>query len=137
MPIELSQIWQLRRDPRCIVFVGGLADEGCEYLASSTGIVNISGERLQHIMKDHKDLTEIDIISMSYGLQHGMFASDPRDSKCLVVTYVHPDTQVRYKIAVKCAAGGRELWVSSFHRMRKRQTSALLKRGKLIRKHSQ
>jgi hypothetical protein len=135
MPLELSQVYMLRRDRRHVVSVGPLADAGCTYLQSSTADVRISGAGLAHILERRPDMTDLEVISMSYGLRQGLLVSERKNRNCLLVSYVHPDTNVRYKIAIKAAAGGQELWVSSFHRMRKRQTRALFDRGEIVQKH--
>ena len=134
MTLELSQVFRLRRGNHDEA-VGPLADEGVAYLRSSTSIVRVCGERVRHFDDRQRSLTDFEIITMSYGLAHGLFIADDDNTHCLLVNYCYPDTGVRYKIAVKVANNYTELWVSTFHRLKPRQTIPLLKRGRIIRTH--
>lgn len=115
--------------------VGPLAHEGVSYLKAAISDVSISRESLIHIDKKHFDITDFEIITMAYGLQNGLFISDIRKENCLIINYIYPDNRIRYKMVIKSAANGTELWVSTFHRLRERQTKALLSRGHIIKKH--
>ena len=81
-------------------------------------------------------MDDFDIITIPYGLQKGLFIGDERFPHMVVVNYLYPDNLTRYKVVLKCARQGRELWISTFHRLRPRQTKSLLKRGIIIKAHS-
>jgi hypothetical protein len=115
--------------------VGDLAHEACDYLGSNTAIVSVTGESIRHFYARNRAITDFEIITMSYGLRHGLIIADSQKPNCVIINYVFPDTQKRYKIAVKSANNKTELWVSTFHRLRPRQSIALLKRGVIIRTH--
>ena len=56
-------------------------------------------------------------------------------SQQLVFCYEHHSGR-RYRAMVKATLAGHELYVTSFHRMRDRQTKAILKRGLILRRHA-
>ena len=133
--VELSEIFHLRKGWKDEVVIGPLASEGVVHLRSSTDIVRLSRNSLIHIEERHGSITDFEIITIAYGLAKGMYISDSKRENHLIINYIYPDTGFRYKAAVKCANKGQELWVSTFHRLRPRQTKPLLKRGALIRPH--
>ena len=135
MAIELSQVARLRRGGPVSAVVGPLAREGRLYLNCQATDVILAGDAMRHVAEVHADISDLDVISMSYGLRCGMYVTDNKRPHHLIIAYSHPDTQTRYKMIVKCTAEGRELWVSTFHRLRPRQTRALLSRGKILRNH--
>lgn len=136
MSIELSRVHALRQGWVSALAVGPLHKAGADYLKSTAGEVWISRERLLHIDNQHDGLSDFEIISMSFGLMNGLFVADEKRPNCLIISYVLPNQSRRYKIAIKSAAQGRELWVSTFHRTRPRQTRTLLTRGRVIKPHS-
>lgn len=136
MPIERSQVHRLRQGRDGTLFVGTLARAGVEFLRAKTVSVLISKDGLLHIDKQHDDITDFDVITMSFGLQRGLFIGDRSQPTHLIISYIYPDNSVRYKIVVKSALNGSELWISTFHRLRPRQTRTLLKRGLVIKPHA-
>jgi hypothetical protein len=55
-----------------------------------------------------------------------------REIRCLVASYLHEET--RY-IATMKRAPSCEIWITTFHRSKPKQTKALLKRGEVLRTH--
>jgi hypothetical protein len=76
-----------------------------------------------------------DFIKLPIGLARGLVITDGRTPRSVVVCYVAPDSNVRHKVVVKATANGSELWVSTFHRTKPRQTRALLARGRVLKTH--
>jgi hypothetical protein len=134
MTLELSRIFSLRRGWSPHEIVGPLNDRGAEYLRSKTNIVRLSHERLIHI-DEHDGFRDFEIITIPFGLMKGLFIGDVRKSNHLIISYLYPDNNTRYKTVVKSANHGSELWVCTFHRLRPRQTRDLLKRGPIIKNH--
>ena len=134
MTIELSTVFQLRKGWLANVSVGPLAAIGVDYLRALVSDVRLSRDVLLHI--DKHGMNDFDIITIPFGLQKGLFIGDERYPNMLVVNYLYPDSATRYKVVLKCAQQGRELWVSTFHRLRPRQMKSLLKRGIIVKTHS-
>ena len=134
MTIELSTVFQLRKGWLANVSVGPLAAIGVDYLRALVSDVRLSRDVLLHI--DKHGMNDFDIITSPFGLQKGLFIGDERYPNMLVVNYLYPDSATRYKVVLKCAQQGRELWVSTFHRLRPRQMKSLLKRGIIVKTHS-
>jgi hypothetical protein len=135
MALELSRIFTLRKGWSRLEVVGPIHDKGSEYLRSKTGLVSLSHERLLHIDK-HGRFTDFEIITIPFGLIHGLFICDVKRPNHLIISYLYPDNDTRYKTAVKSANHGAELWVCTFHRLRPRQTKDLLRRGPIVKRHS-
>jgi len=135
MTIELSRLQQLRKGYVKSLSVGPLHVIGSTYLRAETNDVRISQGTLLHIDGEHGDLSDFTIITIPYGLIYGMFISDAQKPSRLIVTYVYPDDNIRYKAVIKSANSGRELWLCTFYRMKPKQTQALLKRGGVIKTH--
>ena len=135
MSLELSQITALRRNCMTSAVVGPLAAQGVIFLQSNNPLVSITGERIAHIDASHQGISDVELLSMSYGLRHGLFIADSRKPDCLIVNYLEPGGIRRFKMAIKAVRHLNELWISTFHRLRPRQTKALLRRGVIIKKH--
>ena len=135
MTIELSRIFSLRKGWSKLEIVGPLHDAGSSYLKSNTGLVALSHERLLHIDK-HGGFSDFEIITIPFGLMNGLIIGDDKNPKHLIISYLYPDNNVRYKTVIKSANNCSELWICTFHRLRPRQTRDLLKRGPIIKRHS-
>ncbi len=134
MGVELSQFYDLlakRTDP---IEVGRLPIEVAQHISASLRNVYLSNYSLVHIMQDHPDVTFMDLLIITPMLADGLWIAE-RKPNMACVSYVHPETGIRYIGAVKCAAGGFEVYLSTFHRSRKRQTTSLLKRGPILQSH--
>ena len=136
MTLELSQVTTLRKNKLFVADVGPLAPEGVRYLKTSTNMVRIIGSTLSHIFDRGRYISDFEIITMPFGLKHGLMIGELADPNCLIVNYIYVDTGIRYKVALKSANNNSEIWVSSMYRLRPRQTKPLLKRGVVIKNHS-
>jgi hypothetical protein len=134
MTLELSRVLVLRKGWSRLESVGPLHNKGVAYLNSRTSVVNISHEGILHI-DEHGGFTDFEIITIPFGLMNCLFIGDLQEPNRLIISYLYPDNNTRYKTVVKSANNGAELWVCTFHRMRKRQTKTLLKRGPIIKMH--
>jgi|ERR1700722_3645162 hypothetical protein len=136
MTIELSNLFGLRNGRIREVSVGPLNDIGISHLKSKTDDVRLTHKQLLHIDK-HGGIDDFGIIAIPFGLNYGMFIGEHASPNHLIITYVYPDNNIRYKAVVKTARGGEELWLCTFHRMRPRQTKDLLKRGYVVKSLTQ
>lgn len=134
MTLELSRLSVLRRGWTNTEVVGPLHQKGVAYLKSKINVVSLSRERLVHI-DQHGGFTDFEIITIPFGLESGLFIADDKKHNHLIISYLYPDNDTRYKAVIKSANHGSELWVCTFHRMRPRQTKNLLVRGSIIKKH--
>ena len=135
MTLELSQVYTLHKNKYSVADVGPLAPEGVAYLKAKTDIVRVIGSSVNHFFEKDRAISYFEIITMSYGLRHGLMIGDASKPNCLIINYISPNSSVRFKIAIKSANNFTELWISTMHRLRPRQTMALLKRGVIVRTH--
>lgn len=136
MALDLIRLRDLREGTIVHADVGELAAEACQYLQSYTKLVRLHFMALHKIERKRHGATDSDFMTMDFGLRHGLMATDQKNPKEIVISYVLPDSATRWKIGVRSCADGLELWITTFHRMRKRQTRSLLKRGVIIKRHS-
>ena len=129
--LDLTQLEGLLEPPDKSVPVGYMPASPSAYLGCSLGIAYLSSTSLRHILKDHPDITLIDLLCLPMMVRDGLWVAD-RKPKNAVVVYDHPDTKKRYKVAIKVTADGFEPYVSTFHRFGDRQLEALLERGTIL-----
>jgi hypothetical protein len=94
--------------------------------------VYLSTESCIHIFEKHPDLQEFDVLALPAVINRGLLIREKHRSSCLVASYVHEGT--RYIATMKRAATY-EIWITTFHRSKPKQTKALLKRGEILRDH--
>ena len=115
MTIELSTLYGLRKGRIREVSVGPLDRIGVIHLRSKTNDVRLAHKTLLHI-DEHDGIDDFGIIAIPYGLSDGMFIGEHSAPNHLIITYVYPDNNIRYKAVVKTARGGEELWLCTFCR---------------------
>jgi len=99
--------------------------------------VRLSRETLQHITKTHPDMVPYDILLLPDAVQAGLIIQEEHRPNHLSICYQHPKIEKkRYIAGLKYAAGTHELWVSTFHRAKPRQTISMLARGQVIKRHT-
>lgn len=132
MAFELSRLHELiagRHDP---LVVGPLPLVAVDYLKAKVPLVYLSRYSIQHILEEHPDVSLFDLLRAPIVLRDGLLIGD---RNCVVASYCVSEENIRYKAVVKCAGGGCDLWLTTFHRTAPRQTKSLLKRGKVLRLH--
>ncbi|RNJ44346.1 hypothetical protein B5V01_30255 [Mesorhizobium erdmanii] len=128
--LDLTQLEGLLEPPDRTVAVGYMPASSAAHLGCSLGIAYLSSTSLRHILQDHPDITLIDLVCLTSMLHDGLWIADR--PKHAVVVYNPPETDKRYKAAIKVTAGGFEPYVCTFHRFGDRQLESLLKRGRIL-----
>jgi hypothetical protein len=64
-----------------------------------------------------------------------MLARETRPDRRKTLVFCYQGPTRRYRAVIKIAKGGHELWFSTMHRTRPRQTKTLLKEAVIIRRH--
>lgn len=82
-----------------------------------------------------KGVSISDVANMQNYLDVGLTILEKNRPNSFILSVQNTNQTSRYKAAFKVAQHGHEIWVSSFHETRPRQTKALIARGYIIRKH--
>ena len=135
MAISLADLVPLKQNPDASILVGWLPKSIEAHFGWKARRVYIKGERLAHIL-NHPDMTEIEVLLIPNALAYGLLLQERDRPERLIACYQHPeDESKRYKAAVKVMDNGFEIWISTFHRTRRKQTKTLLARSIKLRDH--
>ena len=94
--------------------------------------IYLSKESCIHIFEEHPCLQEFELLLLPHAITRGMLIRERDRQNCVVAIYQHVGK--RYIAAMK-RSRSREIWVTTFHRARYKQTKALLKKGQIVRPH--
>lgn len=133
MSFGLEDIERVRRGG--IHQVGELSDDIIRAVGWHSPHVYLSKDSLEHIAKEHDDVTDYDLLHIPLVLRAGLIVWERKDPRFLMASYFRGDVSRRYMCSIKGANNGYEIWVSTFHRMRPRQVRSMLKRGVKLRDH--
>lgn len=134
MSLELSRLQSLRCGPRgAAIQVGDIPHQAANHLGTGFRTVNLSRESYEKIVRKHYDLKDYDFLQLPFILQHGLWIAETKKLNCLIASCPIPSSELRYKVAVKKSNVGPDLWLIAFHRINPRATTALLKRGPIVR----
>ncbi len=121
--------------------MGHLPQSVTTFISAALPYVYLSNYSLTHILEKHGDVSRFDLLCIPMMLSDGLWVGQKDrlgpdgkpNSAC--VSFVHPETAVRYAGSVKSAAGGFEVYLNTFHRTKPRQTRSTLKRGPILQTH--
>jgi hypothetical protein len=118
------------------IVLGNLPHYVASFFSSNTVEVWLGKKGLLHIGERHADVGVDDLLLLPLAIKNGLLIRENDRRKEITICFQHPSNEKRRYIAVlKFACGKRELWVSTFHRAKARQTQRKLKRGHVIRNH--
>ena len=103
-------------------------------LSWKSSIIYLSKESLHHINSDHPDIDDFVLLLLPKMIRNGLIVQEAKKPNIVVVIYQIDETK-RISVILKRARNGFDIWVSSIHRMKKRQTASILKRGFVIQNH--
>ncbi|WP_108682414.1 hypothetical protein [Methyloceanibacter sp. wino2] len=135
MTITLGDIAKLRSGWCEIIEVGNLPFGVASEIGVFSTLVYLSRESLLHINEKHPDISDIDLLLSCLVIQNGMVVQEKAKPNAYVCSYIEPNSQLRYVAVLKVASPDREMLMTSFRRLRRRQTRSFLRRGRLIKKH--
>lgn len=87
MTIELSVVHAVRKGWRSDAVVGPLNPIGVKYLNSSATEVLLTHDQLLHIDR-HGGITDFDIITIPFGLAHGLFIGEKTSEPYCYILFV-------------------------------------------------
>lgn len=118
------------------IVLGNLPHYVASFYGANTIEVWLGRKGLLHIGERHPDIGLDDLLLLPLAIKNGLLIREDDRQKELTICFQHPTNEKRRYIAVlKFACGKRELWVSTFHRAKVRQTKRKLRRGRVIRSH--
>ena len=105
----------------------------CQAIHATTHTVLLSKETVVKQKKEHPDLKNEDYWVIPDAIHHGLVIHERARPACLTICYNRREGE-RYMVALKGTNSG-AIFVTSFHKMRPRQTRSFLKRGNMLRQH--
>lgn len=132
MAFTLSDVQDLRAGRIASHLIGELPVAVCTILGWEHPWVYLSKESCQHIFEIHSDVTEFDLLALPAVIGGALLIRETHRPACLIASYVH---ETKRYIATMKRARSLEIWITTFHRSKPKQTSALIKRGTILRTH--
>ena len=125
MAFTLSDLQCLRSKGLASHLIGQIPPKVISALGWDMPWVYLSSESCIHIFEEHPDLREFDVLALPAVINRGLLIRETHRPRCLVASYLHEET--RY-IATMKRASSCEIWITTFHRSKPKQTKALLKK---------
>jgi hypothetical protein len=137
MALTLDDIEELAdennlRDP---ISVGMIPTEVAELLGIKSHAVYLSCSSLNHIQQSHPDIDYFKLLHLPLAIERGLLVQEIARPYILLSSYKVPNEDIRYVTALKILKAGTEIWVSSFYRVKARQTKSILRRSRILQKH--
>ena len=134
MALDLEDIANLLAGNSAPIPIGRIVNQARSHLSQKTSVVLLSTDSTRHILTEHGDHMEPStLLILPDALRIGLWIAD-RGNSCRI-SFEEKSTGVRYLAAIKATQNRRELYLTTFHRAQKKQTKAVLKRGKILRNH--
>jgi len=89
---------------------------------------------LEHINRDHPDISDFDLLHLPSAIERGMLVHVAKDSRQVLVGY-RAGSGLIFQGALKSAQSGTEVWVSSLYRIKPKRMKGILRQGNLLRGH--
>ncbi len=115
--------------------VAELSQKILEKLGWRSPIVYLSKVSLLHISEAHPDITDFDLLLLPKIIADGLLIQETKRKNILIASLQLDGADIRLVAILKRAETNFDIWIQSVHRTRKRQTTSLLKRGTMIKKH--
>lgn len=129
--VSESDLIELLNGRRPEIEVGSFPAEVKKHLGCSRDTVFLTTPSLKHIFERHGDhVSPKEILYLPSVLLQGLWLADTRPNFVLV-SGLYGNT--RYKVAIKTTEDRRRNYIATFHRIAKKQTKSLLKKGKVLR----
>jgi hypothetical protein len=137
MALTLEDIEELadENNPRDPITVGMIPTEVAEFLAIKNHPVYLSRSSLIHIQQSHPDIDHFKLLNLPFAIDRGLLVQEVARPYILLSSYKVPDDDIRYVTAMKILKAGTEIWVSSFYRVKARQTKSILRRSRILQNH--
>ena len=135
MILTLGDIEALRMGLRSPIVVGELPFRIQTLLRLKVPNVYLSPSSLRHIKYRHPDIDDFDLLQLPFAIHSGLLLRENLKPNVLQACYQEPSSHRRFVAVMKIVSTGCEVWLQSFHRLKKRQTAQILKRSKILKTH--
>lgn len=113
------------------VEVGSMPFEVRKHFGCSRDTVFLTTDSIRHIVKKHGDHVALkELLLLPQVLAKGLWLADHRPTYSVITCELDG---VRYKSVVKVTRDRKRSYATTFHRTARRQTKALIKKGKPLR----
>lgn len=135
MALTLEDLEDLANNHRDPIRVGILPNKVAALLAIRNHNVYLSRSSLVHIQKNHPDIDFFRLLNLPFAIGSGLLVQEIARPHMLLSSYQVPNDDIRFVTAMKILKSGTEIWVSSFYRVKARQTKSILRRSKILQNH--
>lgn len=137
--MNLADLRDLLYGERIIPLVVGIIFE--EHISAAMGAgtyeVLLSKDTVLKQLERHPDLGPEHYAMLPFIIRHGLVIHEKADTRNAAICYEPAPLAPggRFMVALKSPTDAKEIFVTSLHRTRPRQTRSLLKRGNILRNH--
>jgi hypothetical protein len=135
MTLTLENFQQIRSGAQSPFWVGNLSHELIQKLGWVTPCVYFSKETLAHINEKHPDISDFDMLHIPLALKNGLVLKENSADNRVIIAYQPELQESRFRLVLKSTMRNTEIWISSFHRMKRRQTKSMLSRTTILQTH--
>jgi hypothetical protein len=135
MALTLEDLQDLIAGERDPIVVGQIPFDVAARLLLRNHNVYLSANSLRHVLKEHPDVSLIDLLHLPFAIAKGMLVQEKAKTNVIVASYLDSETGKRFIAVMKIVQKGTEVWISSFYRSKKRQTKRILSRGNILKTH--
>lgn len=132
--MKLNQLFALATGFRGPIYAGRISRPLQRAMEAHTGAVWLSAYTLGKQLAKHPDITFEHYLQIPLALKYGAAVIDKPGSMMLIYRdqYVF---QATFRLAIQRTGCGNEIYVKSFHTMRRKSANACLRKHPLIRPH--
>jgi hypothetical protein len=122
---QLSILLSGKNDP---LWICNIPERARIALGCSTGAVYLSKYSAKHILGDHNDIDDFEILLLPLIIQRGRLFIENTSARFVNSIYKTEDDKI-YFVSMKTAAKCHELWVSSMYKLTPKKMLNKIKRG--------
>jgi hypothetical protein len=108
---------QLALGQRQALTVGDLPRTVAEYLRCHPAIVYLGHRELKKIFDKHGEIAVAQFQQLPFAISKGKYLYDAKRRQSVTILYKSPDDNLIYLAGLKATDSGREVWVSTYHRI--------------------
>lgn len=137
MVLELSRLHNLiiGKGTGSPIQIGDLPLSVCRALKWRLPHVYLSRETCEHILAKHKDISLVDFLHLPFAITKGLIVEQSKRPNSIAACYTNAESGNQYLVAMKAAEKTCEIWVSTYHRLARRQAKSVLKTSKILKCH--
>ena len=135
MILTIGDLEALRIGLRSPIVIGEVPFAVQQVLQLRVPNVYLSPESLSHIKVRHPDVGDFDLLLLPMAISRGLLVREIAKPNVIQACYQDPESYKRFVAVMKITNRDSEIWLQSFHRLKKRQTAQILKRSTILKKH--